>query len=115
MNKNRLLSYEWDAIAGILAAVAAIVLHFLNFIDDQVILPVVLTLMALLLINFMRHTRNNELTAEQVEHLHKMVVKINASLEVPDIVLIGPRQISSTNEHFARNMRGEATLFNVCL
>ncbi len=115
MKKNHLLSYEWDAIAGILAAVAAVVLHFLNLIDDQVILPVVLTLMALLLINFMRHTSNNERTAEQVDHLHKMVVKINASLEPPDIVLIGPRQIRLANEHFARNMRGEATLFNVCL
>lgn len=115
MKKSRLLSYEWDAIAGILAAVAAVVLHFLNLIDNQVILPVVLTLMALLLINFMRHTRNNEHTAEQVEHLHKMVVKINASLQAPDIVLIGPRQIRAANEHFAHNMRGEATLFNVCL
>jgi hypothetical protein len=115
MKKNRLLSYEWDAIAGILAAVVAIVLHFLHVIDEQIILPVVLTLMALLFINFMRHTRNNDQTAEQVEHIHNMVTKINSSLEVPDIVLIGPRQLRAANERFARNMRGEATLFNVCL
>ncbi|MGB4812731.1 MAG: hypothetical protein WBP13_09690 [Methylophilaceae bacterium] len=115
MKKNRLLSYEWDAIAGILAAVVAIVLHFLHVIDEHIILPVVLTLMALLFINFMRHTRNNEQTAEQVQHLHKMVTKINSSLAAPDIVLIGPRQLHSANEHFSRNMRGEATLFNVCL
>ncbi len=115
MNKNRLLSYEWDAIAGILSAVVAIILHFLHVIDDQIILPVVLTLMALLFINFMRHTRNNELTAEKVEHTHKMVVQINDSLKTPDIVLIGPRQLRSANDQFARNIHGEATLFNVCL
>jgi len=115
MKKNRLLSYEWDAIAGILAAVVAIVLHFLHVIDEHIILPVVLTLMALLFINFMRHTRNNENTAEQVELILKTVSKINSSLAIPDIVLIGPRQLRVSNDLFARNMRGEATLFNVCL
>jgi hypothetical protein len=115
MKKNRLLSYEWDAIAGILAAVVAIVLHFLHVIDEHIILPVVLTLMALLFINFMRHTRNNENTAEQVEQILKTVSKINSSLAAPDIVLIGPRQLRTSNEQFAHNMRGEAILFNVCL
>jgi hypothetical protein len=115
MKKNRLLSYEWDAIAGILAAVIAIILHFLHVIDERIILPVVLTLMALLFINFMRHTQNNGHTAEQVEHIHKMVTKINSSLAAPDIMLIGPRQLRTANERFARHMRGEATLFNMCL
>jgi hypothetical protein len=115
MNKNRLLNYEWDAIAGILAAVVAIILHFLHVIDEHIILPVVLTLMALLFINFMRHTRNNEHTAVQVDHILKTVSKINASLALPDILLIGPRQLRSSNEQFARNMHGDATLFNVCL
>lgn len=115
MKRNRLLSYEWDAIAGILAAVVAIILHFLHIIDEHIILPVVLTLMALLFINFMRHTQNNDHTAEQVEHIHKMVTKINSALAVPDIVLIGPRQLRLSNERFARNMQGEAILFNVCL
>ncbi|MEO8417771.1 MAG: hypothetical protein ABI475_03505 [Methylophilaceae bacterium] len=115
MKRNRLLSYEWDAIAGILAAVVAIVLHFLHIIDEHIILPVVLTLMALLFINFMRHTQHNEHTAEQVEHVHKMVTKINSALAVPDVVLIGPRQLRTSNEHFARNMQGEVILFNVCL
>lgn len=115
MKKNRLLSYEWDAIAGILSAVVAIVLHFLHVIDEHIILPVVLTLIALLFINFMRHTRNNEETAEKVEQIHTLVSKISASLTPPDIVLISPRQLRGTNDQFLRNMRGEAILFNVCL
>ncbi len=115
MKRNRLLSYEWDAIAGILAALVGIVLHVLHVIDEHIILPVVLSLMALLFINFMRHTRNNNQTAEQVEYIHKMVTKINSLLAVPDIILIGPRHLRTANERFARNMHGEATLFNVCL
>ncbi|MDE2258949.1 MAG: hypothetical protein KGK17_01285, partial [Betaproteobacteria bacterium] len=89
--------------------------HFLHVIDNQIILPIVLTLMALLFINFMRHTRNNDRTAEQVEHIQKIVTTISSSLAVPDILLIGPRHLRAANERFARNMCGEATLFNVCL
>jgi hypothetical protein len=115
MIKNRLLKYEWDAIAGILAAVVAIILHFLHIIDEHIILPVVLTLMALLFINFIRHTNNNEHTAEQVELILKTVSNISASLVMPDIVLIGPRQLRTSNEQFSKNMQGDVTLFNVCL
>ena len=67
MKMKKILSLEWDAIAGLAAAVAAIILHFLHVADQGVILPIILALMALLFINFMRHTRNNEITAEQVD------------------------------------------------
>ena len=66
MKLKRFLSYEWDAIAGIATAVAASILHLLHMLDEGIMMPIVLVLMALLFINFMRHTRNNELTAEQV-------------------------------------------------
>lgn len=115
MKGKRFFSYEWDAIAGVLASVAAIILHFLHIADEHVILPILLVLMALLFINFMRHERNNEHTAGQVEQIHRMVAKIKSSLTIPDIVLIGPRHLRTANEQFARHMRGEAILFNVCL
>ncbi len=115
MTTNRFFSYEWDAIAGILAAVIAIILHLLHVIDEQIILPVVLTLMALLFINFIRHTRNNEETADKIDQLHKMVRQMNSALATPDIKLIGPRQLRKENEHFINNMQGEVILFNVCL
>lgn len=115
MKGKRFFSYDWDAIAGVLAAVAAIILHLLHIVDEHVIMPIVLTLMALLFINFMRHERSNERTAGQVEQIQRMAAKIKSSLTIPDVVLIGPRQLRTANEQFARNMRGEAILFNVCL
>lgn len=115
MKGKRFFSYEWDAIAGVLAAVAAIILHLLHIADERIIMPIVLALMALLFINFMRHERNNEHTAGQVEQIQRMAAKIKSSLTIPDVVLIGPRQLREANEQFARNMRGEAILFNVCL
>lgn len=55
-----------DAIAGILAAVIGIILYLLHSVNEDVILPLVLALIALLFINFMRHTRSNDLTHEEL-------------------------------------------------
>ncbi|MBZ0106055.1 MAG: hypothetical protein K8H84_10545 [Sulfuricella denitrificans] len=115
MKVKRFFSHDWDAIAGVLAAVAAIILHLLHIADEHIILPIVLALMALLFINFMRHERNNERTADQVGQIQRMTAKIKSSLTTPDVVLVGPRQLRVANEQFARGMRGEAVLFNVCL
>ena len=36
MTLKKLLSYEWDAIAGILAAVVTVILHLLHIVDEHV-------------------------------------------------------------------------------
>lgn len=115
MNIKKFLSFEWEAIAGILAAVAAIILHLLHVVDERVILPIVLALLGLLFINFMRHARNNEITAEQVEHTASTVKDIQSSLRHPDVILIGPRNLRSANEQFIRHMSGDSIWYNVCL
>lgn len=115
MKLKKILSYEWDALAGLLTAVAAIGLHSLNIVDEKVILPIILALMALLFINFMRHTRHNEVTAEQVDRTEHAVRRIQAALKPSDITLVGPRQLRSVSEQFARHMKGDAIWFNVCL
>ena len=115
MKIKRFLSLEWDAIAGIVAAVVAIILHTLHIVDEHVILPLVLGLIALLFINFMRHTRNNELTAEQVDHTAHTVNSIQSALKHPDVILIGSRHLRSANEQFIKHMSGDTIWFNVCL
>src|SRR5690606_12263066 len=80
-----------------------------------IIMPIVLALMALLFLNFMRHKQSNEHTASRVEQTQEMVAKIKSSLTSPEVILIGPRQLRVANEQFARNVRGDAILFNVCL
>jgi hypothetical protein len=44
----------------------------------------VLVLMALLFISFMRHERNNEHTAGQVEQIQRMAENIKSSLQSED-------------------------------
>lgn len=115
MKLRRFLSFEWDAVAGIVAAVAAIVLHLLHVVDQNVILPIVLALIALLFIHFVRNTRNNELISEQVRLTASAVDRIQTALKPPDVILIGPRHLRSANEQFIRGMRGDTIWFNVCL
>ena len=115
MKLKKFLSLEWDALAGIVAAVAGIVLHLFHVVDEHVILPIVLALMALLFINFMRHTRNNEITAEQVDRIEHAVGRIHSGLKPPEVVLIGPLHLRSANEQFIRHMSGDTVWFNVCL
>ena len=78
-------------------------------------LSVVLALIALLFINFMRHTRNNEITAEQVDRTESEVRKIHAGLELPEVVLVGPRHLRTNHEQFLKHMKGDSIWFNVCL
>lgn len=115
MKLKKILSYEWDAIAGIVTAVTASVLHLLHALDPEVMLSVVLALIALLFINFMRHTRNNEITAEQVDRTEAVVRKIHTGLELPEVVLVGPRHLRTCHEQFLKHMKGDAIWFNVCL
>lgn len=115
MKFKKFLSFEWDAIAGIAAAVTAIILHLLHVVDERVILPIILALLGLLFINFMRHARNNDLTAEQVDRTAHAVNRIQSALKPPDVVLIGPRNLRSANEQFVRRMSGDTIWFNVCL
>lgn len=115
MKLKKFLSFEWDAIAGIIAAVLALILHLLHIVDESVILSIVLALIALLLINFMLHTRNNETTAEQVNHALAAIHKIESALKTPDVILIGPRHLRSANEHFIRQMSGDTLWYNLCL
>jgi hypothetical protein len=115
MKRERLLSYDWDAIAGVLAAVVAIVLHLLHVVSAAVVLPILLALLGLLFINFMRHTRSNDVTAERVERVEQSVARLAAGMEPPDVVLVGPRRLRSVHERFLRDMQGDSVWYNVCL
>lgn len=115
MTLKKIISFEWDAIAGIIAAVIALILHLLHIVDEHVILPIILALIALLLINFMRHTRNNEITAEQVQHALQAINNIQSTLKAPDVLLVGPRHLRSENEQFVRQMSGDTLWYNLCM
>jgi hypothetical protein len=115
MKLKRAHGYEWDAIAGILAAVVAIVLHLLHVVDEHIVLPILLALLGLLFLNFIRHARSNEHTAGQVDEIALELSRLQQGLQSPGVVLVGPRQLRSVNEQFIRDMRGDSLWYNLCL
>ena len=115
MNIRQAMSWERDAIAGIADVfAAAIVLHLLHIVDETVVLPILLVLLGPLLINFMRHSRKNELTVEQVERMAHTVDSLHGALERLSLALIGPRQ-RRPHHRFLLPMSGDSIWSNVCL
>lgn len=112
---RRLRNIDWEAIAGIVAASVALVLHLLGLADQEVVLTVVLIILALLLLRDLRSEERDERVEEVSAETHRLLTRIESGLTPPDALLVGPRQLRAASEAFAHAARGEMTWFNVCL
>ncbi len=111
---KRLLRIDWDVIAGIAAALIAVVLHLLHVVDVDVLFTIVLVLLALLLFRGLRQESHDERLGEAVEQIKANVKSIELSLEAPAALLIGPRHLRAESRRFVATARGEMVWFNVC-
>lgn len=111
---NKLLRFDWDIIAGIAAAVLAIVLHLLHVVEVDVLFTIVLVLLALLLIRDLRRESHDEQIANTVQQMKASVQEVQLSLEPPDAILVGPRHLREESRRFCETARGEMVWFNVC-
>jgi hypothetical protein len=112
---KRLIRLEWDAIAGIIAALAALVLHFLHIVEIGLLLAIILVLMALLLIRDLRREQHAERVLTSAERTESTLRDIKSALQPPDIILVGPAGLRSAGRQFAQRGQGEVVWFNVCL
>jgi hypothetical protein len=115
VNLKRLQALDLDALAGIIAAVVALVLHLLGVGDQDLLLAIALVVLALLMIRDLRRETQAEAQQATLESLGARLGGIEAGLARPDAVLIGPRQLRAAAEGFAGRARGEMVWFNVCL
>ena len=113
--KHWLRRYDWDAIAGIVAAAAALILHLLHVVQSDILLTLTLVLVALLLLRQLRHEEREERVEDIAGRTEQMIVKLHDVLKAPEVVLVGPRHLRTASEAFARQARGEMMWFNVCL
>lgn len=107
--------WDWDAVAGIVAALVALVLHLLDVIETDVVLTIALVVLALLLFRDLRREAQDERLMEASERTEAVVESIRQGLQLPDVILLGPRQLRTASEAFARGAHGEMLWFNVCL
>jgi hypothetical protein len=112
---KRLLTQEWEALAGIVAAVAAIVLHFLHITEIETLLAIALVLIALLFLRDLRHEGQMDKIAARAERAVSYLDDIKASLRPPGVTLVGPTELRLASEQFAVKGQGEVVWFNVCL
>ncbi len=112
---KRYFRFDWDALAGILAAVAALVMHFLHIIQADILLAIAVVLIALLFIRDLRRERVFEAIQQSIAESGSKIAQILTGLRPPDAVLVGPRDIRSVSEDFSRRARGDMVWFHVCL
>jgi hypothetical protein len=107
--------FEWDAVAGIIAAVAALTLHLLHVVQTDVVLTITLVLVAILLLRQLRSEERAERIELASERNGQLLGRLQDSLKTPEVVLVGPRDLRTSSERFARQARGNMIYFNVCL
>lgn len=111
---RRFLKMDWDVIAGITAAVMAIVLHLLHIVHVDTIFTIVLVLLALLLLRDLRRETADERLLRTATDTNATVEKIHDSLTPPEAILIGPRRLRTESRRFCEAASGEMVWFNVC-
>ena len=111
---KRILKYDWDAIAGIIAAIAAIVLHLLNVVEENVLLVISVFLIALLFLRDLRRERQAEHLDESLHQTEVTVKEVLNRLSPPDAVLVGPLSIRQAMEDFSSRARNDMLWFHVC-
>jgi hypothetical protein len=113
--KRRIRHLDWEAVAGIVAAVSALVLHLLHIVDMNVLVIIIMVLLALLLVRDLHREDREERLATMAEDTGRLVERLAGAMTLPETVLIGPRQLRDHSDRFARDARGEMVWFNVCL
>jgi hypothetical protein len=111
---KRLLGVDWDVIAGILAAVSALLLHLFHIVDVEVLFAITLVILALLLLRDLRAEHRIDLLAETAEQTKAALDDLRSGLQRPDTVLIGPQNLRSESRRFTQSAHGDMVWFNVC-
>jgi hypothetical protein len=112
---KRLLRQDWEAVAGVLAAITALILHFLHITEADIILAIALVLLAILLFRDIRHENQAERLALAQNDIIASLGDIQSALHPPEVVLIGPKDLRSQSGQFAHKGKGEVVWFNICL
>jgi hypothetical protein len=106
--------YEWEAIAGLIAAVTAIVLHFLHLTDINILRVITLVLVALLFLHDLRSEERWNSMEEASKLSVRLLEEIKETTHPAEIDLIGPARLRQATVQFAERAQGEVVWFNAC-
>ncbi|MFN8638289.1 MAG: hypothetical protein U0360_02260 [Dehalococcoidia bacterium] len=112
---DRIRKLDIEAVAGLIAAVTALVLHLLHIAETDTLLAIMLVILALILLRDLRREDREDRETRAIEATMTAIGDIRASVRPPDTVLIGPTTLREDSARFSRGARGEMVWFNVCL
>lgn len=113
--KRRVRSFDLDAVGGLIAAGLPVVLHLLEFIEQDALLVVLTSLVALLLFRDLREETSTEELSESVANTERDVAEIRAAMTPPDVELVNPDSLRQVCQHFGRQIESNLVWFNLCL
>lgn len=114
MGFRRLLRIDWDVIAGIIAALVAMLLSFMGLVSQTVGLGIVLLLCALLLTRDIRGESREIRMFDKLDLIKRHVTAVADAVERPDVQLIGPKKMRQGHATFVAALYGDVRWFNVC-
>jgi hypothetical protein len=108
-----LLRIDWDVIAGIIAAVVAMLLSFMGLVSETVGRGIILLLCALLLVRDLRGEAREHRMFDKLDTI-KRHVGMMAAANQADIHLVSPKRMRHELLDFATTVYGEVRWFNAC-
>jgi hypothetical protein len=108
-----LLRIDWDVIAGIIAALVAMLLSFMGLVSETVGRGIILLLCALLLTRDLRGEAREQRMFDKLDLIKRHVAMLTAGKQ-SDVHLIGPKRLRQEFVAFAATTYGEVRWFNVC-
>ncbi|MCK5601069.1 hypothetical protein KAR91_04315 [Candidatus Pacearchaeota archaeon] len=112
---KRLLKQDWEIVAVLLAALTALILHFLHITELGLLMAIAIVLLAMFLIRDIKRESQAGHFALVEGRIENSLIDIKSSLTPPDVTLIGPSQLQTASTQFAKRGQGEVICFNICL
>lgn len=110
---RRLLRIDWDVIAGIIAALVAMMLSFMGLVSQTVGVGIILLLCALLLTRDLRGEAREHRMFDKLDVIKRHVAGMAAATHA-DVRLVGPKRMRHEFTEFAATVYGDVRWFNVC-
>lgn len=110
---NNLFKQDWDGLAGIIAAVSAIILHLFHVVDTSVLLSVTVALVSLIFIRGLRRDHRMERIEETLMKTQSTLKNFHATLAPSEFKLVGPEELRDATHEFSSKAQGEMIWFNV--
>ena len=113
MSLRYLLRIDWDVVAGIIAALVAMLLSFMGLVSETVGRGIILLLCALLLIRDLRGEAREHRMFDKLDVIKRHLANVSAAKQ-GDVHLVGPKRMRHEFADFATTVYGEVRWFNAC-